>query len=115
MKKETKPFKNMVIYTEKDFEKFKKKPVPMKKETLEEAALEYSKWRYPMLSDLEYPIRDFVTGAKWQQERSYSEEEVKRLVFDFYYDMSHKMKVSENLISENETNVDLWFKTNKKK
>lgn len=36
MKKESKPFKNMVIYTEKDFEKFKKKPVPMKKETDEQ-------------------------------------------------------------------------------
>lgn len=52
---------------------------------------------------------------KWQQERSYSEEEVKRLSFDFYYDMSQKMGVAKNLISENATNVDVWFEQFKKK
>jgi hypothetical protein len=57
----------------------------------------------------------FIEGAKWQQERSYSEEEVKRLAFDFYYDMSRQMGVAENLISENATNVDVWFEQFKKK
>jgi hypothetical protein len=45
----------------------------------------------------------------------YSEEEVKRLAFDFYYDMSHKMGVNTNQISENATNVDIWFEQFKKK
>ena len=49
------------------------------------------------------------------QERMYSEEQLKMLMFDFYYDMSHKMNVPKNLISENATNVDEWFKQYKKK
>lgn len=52
---------------------------------------------------------------EWQTERMYSEEEVKRLAFDFYYDMSRQMGVAENLISENATNVDVWFEQFKKK
>ena len=48
-------------------------------------------------------------------ERSYSEEEVKKLTFNFYYDMSRKMSVPENLISENFTNLEEWFEQNKKK
>jgi hypothetical protein len=57
----------------------------------------------------------FIEGAKYQAERMYSEEEVKRLAFDFYYDMSRQMGVAENLISENATNVDVWFEQFKKK
>jgi hypothetical protein len=47
----------------------------MKKETLEEAA---EKWiRQPkLISDRE----SFIAGAKWNQERSYSEEEVEILL-----------------------------------
>ena len=52
----------------------------------------------------------------WEQDKnSYTEEQVKMLMFDFYYDMSHKMNVPKNLISENATNVDEWFKQHKKK
>ena len=50
-----------------------------------------------------------------RQQRSYNEEEAKQLAFNFYYDMSHKMNVPENLISENMTNVDVWFETFKNK
>ena len=57
----------------------------------------------------------FLEGAKWQAKRMYSEEEIKKIAFNFYYDMSHKMGVSENLISENATNVDVWFEQFKKK
>jgi len=57
----------------------------------------------------------FIEGANYQAERMYSEEEVKRLAFDFYYDMSRQMGVAENLISENATNVDVWFEQFKKK
>ena len=52
----------------------------------------------------------------WEQDKNvYTEEQVKMLMFDFYYDMSHKMNVPKNLISENATNVDEWFKQHKKK
>lgn len=52
----------------------------------------------------------------WEQDKNvYTEEQVKMLMFDFYYDMSHKMNVPKNLISENATNVDEWFKQFKKK
>ena len=88
----------------------------MKQENLEEAA---DKYYPPKTTDLICSpklVRDaFVEGAKWQAERMYSEEEVKRLAFDFYYDMSHKMGVNTNQISENATNVDIWFEQLKKK
>ena len=87
----------------------------MEKETLEEAA---DKYYPPKTTDLICSpklVRDaFVEGAKWQSERMYSEEEVKRLAFDFYYDMSHKMGVAENLISENRLNAEEWFEQFKK-
>ena len=87
----------------------------MKEETLEEAAERISKTNsvYETAQDDFY--HGFIEGAKWQQERMHSEEEVKMLAFNFYYDMSHTMGVAENLISENATNVDVWFKQFKKK
>jgi hypothetical protein len=57
----------------------------------------------------------FIEGGNFMRERMYSEDEVKRIAFDFYYDMSHKMNVPENLISENATNVDEWFRQFKKR
>jgi len=57
----------------------------------------------------------FIEGANFMTEIMYSEDEVKRIAFDFYYDMSHKMNVPENLISENATNVDEWFRQFKKR
>jgi len=53
-----------------------------KQETLEEAAeRKYSDKLYPMYGGLR---RDaFKIGAKWQQERSYSEEDMKK-AFEFY-------------------------------
>ena len=90
----------------------------MKKETLEEEAAkefvlshDFSRITNPNhLANM-----SFQFGAKWQAEIMYSEEEVKRLAFDFYYDMSHKMGVNTNQISENATNVDIWFEQLKKK
>jgi hypothetical protein len=82
------------------------------KTELEKAAEKYN----PLKKlDGEFIRQAFKDGAKWQAERGYSEEEVKRLAFDFYYDMSHKMGVATNLISENATNVDIWFEQFKKK
>jgi hypothetical protein len=54
-----------------------------KQETLEEVAENYSKgWG-------EYDDKKaFIAGAKWQQERSYSEEEVIILLQKYRYDLS---------------------------
>lgn len=41
------------------------------------------------------------------------EQKLKKIAFDFYYDMSKKMNVPENLISKNETNFDGWFEKRK--
>jgi hypothetical protein len=55
----------------------------MKQETLEEAAKRLYPLRNTFLErfkDLEQKI--FIEGAKWQQERSYSEEDVKNAFLD---------------------------------
>lgn len=44
-----------------------------------------------------------------KEQQGYSEEEVKRLAFKFYLEMSKQMNVPDNLITENYTNVDEWF------
>jgi hypothetical protein len=57
----------------------------LKQETLGGAAEKYAKKTYRMFNEteLEYPIEDFIKGAKWQQERMYSEEEVVELCKQF--------------------------------
>lgn len=50
----------------------------MEKETLEEAAKEYAKKH--ALSTRHISHIGFEDGAKWQQKRSYSEEEVKQII-----------------------------------
>ena len=52
----------------------------MKQETLEEAAVKYS--NNFTEDEGKFAIEDFINGAKWQQERSYSEEEVKLITFE---------------------------------
>ena len=61
----------------------------MKKETLEEAAEKYVEDFDLSFYDTvdEIPVKelgkkDFIEGAKWQQERSYSEEEAGELVYN---------------------------------
>ena len=56
----------------------KKLTIP-KQETLEEAAINYTK-QFDYAEDSS-PQMDFIEGAKWQAERRYSEEEV-RQIFD---------------------------------
>ena len=82
----------------------------MKQETLEEAA-ERILWDNTGMLIENHPTitQSMIDLAKWQQQRSYSEEEVKRLAFKFYLEMSKQMKVPDNLITENYTNVDEWF------
>jgi hypothetical protein len=62
----------------------------MIQETLEEAAKRYANdWEeiHPELDSediapIEVSKIDFIAGAKWQQERMYSEEEVKQFAFE---------------------------------
>lgn len=86
----------------------------MGKETLEEGF----KRIYESMDFTEFCFPSFKLGTEWKQEQDknkYGEEELKKLMFDFYYDMSHKMNVPENLISENMTNVDVWLENFKNK
>jgi hypothetical protein len=55
----------------------------MKKETLEEAAKQYAEiYRCPATNDNEYCKHDIISafnnGAKWQQEKMYSEEDMRK-------------------------------------
>ena len=79
----------------------------MKQETLEEAAEKYAKTAegidIPYQNGLYY---GFVEGAKWQEERMYSEQEVLKLLLD-----------SEEYTSRFNGRTDLkkWFEQFKKK
>jgi hypothetical protein len=72
-----------------------------KQETLEEAAENYAK-QFDYAEDSS-PQLDFIEGAKWQEERMYSEEEVKDLILKFNNDKPGIYDASE------------WFEQNKKK
>ena len=77
----------------------------MNKETLEEAAERYAeehKW------EEQDPWFDFMEGARWQQERSYSEEEVIQLVSD-----RTDYRMSED--TKSKVTFKKWFKQFKKK
>ena len=60
------------------------------KETLEEAAEKYAK-QFDYAEDSS-PQIDFIEGAKWQQERSYSEKEVLKLLITFSDDRTFLKK-----------------------
>jgi hypothetical protein len=64
---------------------------------------------------VDYAFDVALKTAKWQSDRMYSEEEVKEIAFGFYYAMSRKMNVTENLTSENATNIDIWFEESDEK
>jgi hypothetical protein len=73
-------------------------------ETLEEASVINYKKLYegePLTQDV--PIDAFKEGAKWQQERSYSEEEVKHIVSE---------ALQSSLVK---FDLEQWFKQFKKK
>ncbi len=67
---------------------------------LEEAAEEYAIWHDGNLPR-EVLIKNFIEGAKWMGERSYSEEEVLKLLND--------------ITGVDPTWVEEWFEENKKK
>jgi hypothetical protein len=75
----------------------------MKQETLEEAS-----WKYNPLKKLdgEFIRAAFINGAKWQQERMYSEEEV----IDLLQEMNDWPTIFDGRIDIRE-----WFEQFKKK
>jgi hypothetical protein len=77
----------------------------MKQETtLEEAAENHAKiFQFPFDCD---PAETFINGAKWQQERMYSEEEVLTLLY---------MKSIYNDLYESNEEINKWFEKFKKK
>ena len=80
------------------------------KETLEEAA---EKFRSNNPGTMHGPnnvtiVRAFIAGAKWQQERSYSEKEVIRILIKAYEDVG-KRKIPNQVVLAN------WFEQFKKK
>ena len=85
-----------------------------KQETLEEAS-----WIFNPLKKLDGEfLRDaFVKGAKWQQERMYSEEEVKQIITRLLNE--YILHLAENgasgLIDADKFDLKQWFSQNKKK
>jgi len=79
----------------------------MKKETLEEAAEMYIQSKNPQWTP--YHKQSFKDGAKWQQERMYSEEQVIILLQKYRYDLS-----SGKTANIGDT-TKFWFEQFKKK
>jgi hypothetical protein len=79
----------------------------MKQETLEEATQNYIDYCACNISENEdladADKRGFIYGAKWQQERMYSEEEVTQLLIKFNQEIQEVEDVGE------------WFEQFKKK
>ena len=86
----------------------------MKQETLEEAAENYNDdfqikggSKAPHIKNV-HIMNHFIAGAKWQQERMYSEEEVYQLLYDL------SAQVLNNKISTPKL-LEKWFEQFKKK
>jgi hypothetical protein len=86
------------------------------KETLEEAAKSYAK--IPLHRDIDSEERyfnsdvreydAFIEGAKWEKERSYSEEEVKEMIMD-------AINSCTDGVSSHCQDFEEWYEENKKK
>jgi hypothetical protein len=81
------------------------------KETLKEVAKEIFKEEYICNGiDIAPAWREgFVTGAKWQAERMYSEEEVRQISLDFFYHWWNSKGTNT------EQGFDKWFEQFKQK
>ena len=80
----------------------------MKQETLKEASIINYKKLYegePLTQDV--PIDAFKQGAKWKQKRSYSDEEVLKILNEFC-DNFYENSIREDIIIK-------WFQQFKKK
>jgi hypothetical protein len=90
----------------------------MKQETLEEAAE-----RYIAEDNYNRYYNDFIEGAKWQQERMYSEEDMSKAYFqgwatrERYDDMVPDIIYPKDLDYEEQQDYafNLWFEQFKKK
>jgi hypothetical protein len=83
----------------------------MEKETLEEAAINYAK-QFDYAEDSS-PQIDFIEGAKWVQERMYSEEEVRDLFKKYQYDLAQWVLRMEDDIDGKPIPTE-WFEQFKK-
>jgi hypothetical protein len=76
---------------------------------MEKSAVEWLEGKF-LIANGKLTFTEFEQAKEMEkQQKGYSEEEVKRLAFKFYLDMSNQMNVPDNLITENYTNVDEWF------
>ena len=89
-----------------------------KQETLEEAAEKYSKnWEEITGLDYENTVPsevnklDFINGAKWQQERMYSEEDLRQA----FRDGQENINYSEMYGLDSKLTEQEWFNQFKKK
>jgi hypothetical protein len=83
-----------------------------KQETIEEAGVAYAK---TVNENHTSHMLGFYNGAKWQQERMYSEEDMINFAFDTYHYISELMKVPFNQISENKLHAMYNFEQFKNK
>ena len=83
------------------------------KETLEEAAENYvDSFEYGIAHPRRVCKNAFINGAKWQQERSYSEEDMKS-AFKVGFSIGYERDV--HAINENNRICKEWFEQFKKK
>ena len=82
-----------------------------KQETLEEAAENYGNSIGNKNGTAQF---DFIRGAKWQQERMYSEEEVRNLFRNYQYDSAQFAAIMEGDTDGKPTPTG-WFEKFKKK
>ncbi len=83
-----------------------------KKETVDEAAEYYVKMQYPMGVEKEYPINDFIQGAKWQQQQMYSEEDL--ISFARFYFQEEFNSTMQNSNKSTDEILQEWFNQFKK-
>jgi hypothetical protein len=84
----------------------------MNKETLEEAAINC--WAEGAWDNRDDFTDGFIEGAKWQQEKMYSEEEVRDLFKKYQYDLAQWVLRMEDDIDGKPIPTE-WFEQFKKK
>jgi len=82
-----------------------------KQETIEEAGVAYAK---TVNENHTSHMLGFYNGAKWQKERSYSEEEVKNLFKKYQYDLAQWILRMEDDINSRPIPTE-WFEQYKTK
>jgi hypothetical protein len=102
------PKQTVQEYEQQGLEKYSHE---LKQETLEEAAID-SKKRYINETAKIIAYREFIEGAKWQQQNSYNEEEIRNAI-----DYGAELGLSNNIGNSFEwtKRKNEWFEINKKK